>query len=672
MLQEIKDLQNGAVTQLFERMYRKKELTFRAPTGSGKTRMMGDLMNRVLHKEDDVVFLVSSLSKGDLARQNYESFLACVQDSTFPNLNPYLISSEVSNEESLFIPTDYNVYVLPRDLFKKQSKLMAGPMVNFLNQLTEGSLFGGQNKRIYLIKDECHQATNNLDAISNKYFDKILNFSATPNLKRGQAPDVQITDEEAVQAKLIKQVEFCDDTDTVEDAICKFEEIQTQYTSLSVNPCLIIQISNKDKAEEEWQQIHKVLDKVEHQQLKWMLIVDNAKMCDTNDDLKKLPVSRWKDYAKRNTSSIDIIVFKMTISEGWDIPRACMLYQVRDTQSKQLDEQVMGRVRRNPRLTDFETLTEEQKQLATTAWVWGIPPESAKKTLQVSLWQDGTDIQQSIALKTIYLKSLTTRKDFDINRFLENSKSNIVNDNIFILYQQLQNCDTEIQELCYQYAQDDPAKWYKFMGNIGEIRKAYNEYIVDYDQSMAVSDETHSFPVRSYYIDNDTHSRVKGWIWRKQEGNSYSFDSEAEIDWVDILQDAAEEYGAKLEEKDLIGTNTCYLWGKNFLPGSEIRYEYYSQGIHSSYPDFIMKDHKGTIHLFEVKSVNLSNSQNIDSEEYKNKIRALKDCYLACSKKLSGYIFYLPVLEHRVWQITRYKDGIEDTITKEQFIDSLK
>ncbi len=672
MLQEIKDLQNGAVTQLFERMYRKKELTFRAPTGSGKTRMMGDLMNRVLQKENDVVFLVSSLSKGDLARQNYESFLACVQDGTFPYLNPYLISSGVSDEASLFIPADYNVYVLPRDLFKKHGKLMAGPMVNFLNQLTDGSLFGGQNKHIYLIKDECHQATNNLDAISNKYFDKILNFSATPNLKRGQSPDVQITDEEAVQAKLIKQVEFGDDTDTVEDAIQKFKEIRTRYTSLSVNPCLIIQISNKDKAEEEWQQIHKVLDKVEHQQLKWMLIVDNAKMCDTNDDLKKLPVSRWKDYAKRNTSSIDIIVFKMTISEGWDIPRACMLYQVRDTQSKQLDEQVMGRVRRNPRLTDFETLTEEQKQLATTAWVWGIPPESTKKTLQVSLWRDGTDIQQSIALKTIYLKGLTTHKDFDINQFLENSKSNVVNSNIFTLYQQLQNCDTEIQYLCYQYVKNDPEKWYMFMSKIGEIRKAYNEYIVDYDQSMEVSAETHSFPVRSYYIDNDNHNKVKGWIWRKQEGNSFSFDSEAESDWVDILQDAAEEYGAKLEEKDLIGKNTCYLWGKNFLPGSEIRYEYYLQGIHSSYPDFVMKDHKGTIHLFEVKSINLSNSQNINSEEYKNKICALKDCYLACSKKLSGYIFYLPVLKNETWQITRYKNGIEDTITKEQFIASLK
>jgi len=76
----------------------------------------------------------------------------------------------------------------------------------------------------------------------------------------------------------------------------------------------------------------------------------------------------------------------MVITEGWDIPRACMLYQVRDTQSKQLDEQVMGRVRRNPRLLDFETLCEKAQQLAMTAWVWGIASDEQRKVFGVKLW----------------------------------------------------------------------------------------------------------------------------------------------------------------------------------------------------------------------------------------------------------------------------------------------
>ena len=114
-----------------------------------------------------------------------------------------------------------------------------------------------------------------------------------------------------------------------------------------------------------------------------------------------------------------------------------------------------------------------------------------------------------------------------------------------------------------------------------------------------------------------------------------------------------------------------YLWGKNFLPNSEIKFEYYQNGIHSSYPDFVMKDKKGRIHLFEVKSVNVSNAAQFDSDEYKGKILALKECYKQCSK-LTNYNFYLPVLKEEVWQITKISNGNEETITKEKFLDSLK
>ena len=48
MLQEAIDLQQNAVAELVNKIKVKKEITFRAPTGSGKTRMMADFMNRVI------------------------------------------------------------------------------------------------------------------------------------------------------------------------------------------------------------------------------------------------------------------------------------------------------------------------------------------------------------------------------------------------------------------------------------------------------------------------------------------------------------------------------------------------------------------------------------------------------------------------------------------------
>lgn len=695
MLQEIIELQNRAVTDLVLKIQGQKEVTFRAPTGSGKTYMMSDLMNRILGKDQDVVFLVSTLSKGGLAEQNYDKFVDYSTNGYFKNLKPYLINTQITSEERLYIPDDYNVYILPRDLYKEGGILMQGGMDNFLQRITS-NLFGkGLNKKIYVIKDECHQATNNLDTLSTSYFDKIINFSATPNLKRGQNPDVQITDEEAVQAKLIKRIELGDDNETVEDAILKFEEIKKDYRNLlGVNPCLIIQISNKEKAEEEINNgILPILDKPEHQDLKWMIIVDNEKKGNnkrkadhsrkTNDSVgKSLPIKRWKEYAKRSTSTIDIIIFKMVISEGWDIPRACMLYQIRDTKSTQLDEQVMGRVRRNPRLLDFESLTSEAQQLATTAWVWGIIPEEHKKTYVVNLVGNKTTASQ-IQIRTTRLKPLTEKDKFNVETFLNKQRHKIVHSSIFHLYRKLYGHDDLIR-LCYNYSSNG-TDWFHFMDHFDEIKDNYERYICDYNESMEVlHDETGkeklvSFPLTSLYTDNDNYLRISDWVWKRKGGHErFSFDSQAEQEWADILKEISHDSFKSVDifnaEPDLfnedIKNKKLFLWGKNYPYNSEIKFEYYLNGTHESYPDFILKDKNDKIHLFEVKSLNIKKGSQINNVEYEIKVQALKQCYKNCSR-LTNQIFYLPIQKDDSWQIIRFVNGEETTIDIETFKDSL-
>ena len=697
MLKEAIELQQNAVNKLVELIDQKDELTFRAPTGSGKTYMMADFMNRVLADNDNVIFLVSTLSKGNLAQQNFDKFQEYRDKGKFKNLKPYIISNEISGEETLFIPTDYNVYVLPRDLYKKGGRLMQGAMDNFLQVMTNNKWFGGKEKKIYLIKDECHVATNNLDTLSNDYFSKILNFSATPKLNRRQIPDVEITDEEAVNAKLIKYIELGKDEENVGVAINKFEEIKDQYRDLlGVNPCLIIQLSNKDKADYELNNIvFPELNKNEHQDLKWMLIVDKEDKCDTNDTFKakKLPVSRWKDYAKLNSSTIDIIIFKMVISEGWDIPRACMLYQIRNSQSKQLDEQVIGRVRRNPRLLDFENLTEEAKKLAMTSWVWGIIPDKSKKIRNVKLYDEKEDFINNIKIKTTIIKDLTNKVDFDVTQYLNNNAGYDHYMSIFEMYRKLENTDNEIKKICYNYS-DNYQKWWKFNENIDKIINENKKYECDYHTSMSLrtnEDGTEiisSFPIESMYVDNGNYVNINDWVWRRNDGSDkFSFDSEAEREWASILKDLSVSHIKKIktgkinpkkgmitiygEEPDRLEENEKYLWGKNYIPNSDIKFEYYLDGVHSSYPDFLLVDKNNKIHLFEVKSVNFSSLENtkFDSESYKRKVDELKKCYLIASH-LTGQIFYLPVLRNDVWHITKLEDGNEYNLTKDQFINS--
>ena len=669
MLAEARLLQQNAVNQLVQLAETEQKLfVFRAPTGSGKTFMMADFMNRMLSKMDNLVFLISTRSKARLDRQNYDKFCEYRDKGFFPNLNPYLINTNISGEERLFIPSGYNIYILPSDLNKKGGKLMQGALTNFFINTT--SELYGENKTIYLIKDECHIATKNLD-ISQSYFAKSFYFSATPKLDKGQIPDVIIKDEDAENAKLIKTVEWGDEQDTLEQAIQKYQEIKDDYVNkLGVNPCLMVQISNSVKGKEELHEIFSVLGR--HTDLKWMLILDeNKQQCDTNDSIKnKLPVSKWKEFAKDNGSTINVIIFKIAISEGWDIPRACMLYQIRDTKSKQLDDQVMGRVKRNPRLIDYETLPQDAQKLTETAWIWGIKPKDCKKSFRVNL-KENFNISSNFKIRTTTLKPLTQKEYFNLSEFLESQKSKPAHSGIFDIHRKLQSMDGQTKTMIYEYA-DSFQKWWKAADYLDSIEKESNKYYADYEQSMQECKETVSLPLDTYYTDNGNYQNIAEWLWKRKDGHDkFSFDSEAEREWATILKDACSTHIGYLEEESLLeDKRKVYLWGKNYLPNSPIKFEYYMGSVLNSYPDFIMKDRQGRIHIFEVKSVNKSGNMVIDETLYNEKIAELKKCYKQASR-ITRQIFYLPTMQGENWQITRFKNGTEDTISREEFIKSI-
>lgn len=691
MLAEIKELQTAAVNRLIDLIeHRQKDTyTFRAPTGSGKTYMMAAFMDKMLQKYKDVIFLVSSLSKSDLAKQNYDKFCEYRDQLWFPRLNPYLINSEIASEERLYIPKDYNVYLLPRDLYKEKSRLMAGPMLSFLAEMKYA-----ERKSIIWIKDECHIATRNLDAISAVYFDCIINFSATPNLRRGQHPDVEITDSEAENCKLIKTITWGDDDSTIEDALLKFQEIKADYRNLlNVNPCLIIQISNKNRADEELQgEILPALRK--HPDLKWMLIVNDPKECDTNDffRVKNLPVIKWKGYARNDLSGIDVIIFKLVISEGWDIPRACMLYQARNSRSKQLDEQVVGRIRRNPRLLDFETLSTDAQHLAMSAWVWGVSPEERGKALAVRLHDDKRDIQNNIKVKTTVINQLADKKAFNLEDFLSRQKLVLSHKSIFELNRQIQAVDSSVKQLVYDNA-PTYSKWWEIAEHVQEIAKESDQYRCDYEQSMQVGAEV-TFADQSYYFVTDKYVTISNWVWRRKDGaEKFAFDSAAEKDWADILKEISSTsiesvhtgkkkgiqphpdqislFGGEAPGYMAENEKEILLWGKNYVPESMIKFEYYLGALHSSYPDFIMKDKYGRVHIFEVKSVNQSSSTALDSNLYISKVAELKKCYQQASK-LTGQYFYLPIQREDIWTITMFENGNERNLTIDQFRTFIK
>ena len=176
--------------------------------------------------------------------------------------------------------------------------------------------------------------------------------------------------------------------------------------------------------------------------------------------------------------------------------------------------------------------------------------------------------------------------------------------------------------------------------------------------------------------------------------DKFSFESEAEREWVDILKELAKDdntAGDRVATRKLVGkknpnagrTNLLgetepefigeskyiYMWGKNYVGNSSIKFEYYMGALHSSYPDFVMKDSFGRIHIFEVKSVNISSNMvgGFENNIYKSKVEELKKAYKQASK-LTDQIFYLPIMREDTWRIYQYMGGDEKIMSKEEFI----
>mgnify|MGYP004642072123 FL=1 len=688
MLDDVKNLQERAISELVQSLSEKDDVVFKAPTGSGKTFIMARVMDEVISKDDNVVFIVSSLSKANLAQQNYDKFNEYLELGLVQHLNPHLISSETSCESALYIPSVNNVYVLPQALYKAKSKLKGQQA--FLKLLLEIKNHG---RVLYLIKDESHVATNNLDELKS-FFTKIINISATPKKK----PDVEISEQDAVNVCLIKRVQYCSSADYGDDdfsvdslqykellkALDYLKECKKDYLEKSnINPCLIIQISNKDLGEKQFNVIERALGLSEYKDLKWVGYAKDPKVCQTNDQMIKTSPQKWEKYCKPNDSTIDVIIFKMAITEGWDIPRANMLFQIRDSKSKQLDVQVLGRVRRNPRIMDFEKITDEkERRLFTTAYVWGIKDNSSEqKSVDVTLKgsvPDGNriknEIQEEIKVKITKLADLNdTQSNFDIDTFLKEKQAPESCKSIFELYNELTKSSNRIQVECKRYMfssyDDEYSKYFVFVNNLSEIKSKVKTILSSDSSSIEVvknslgKDLEVSLPYNSLYFQNKKYSLqdVKG-VWNNgSDMREFTFDSDSEKKWLyKMLQDFSIKKISLDEEKDIL------LVGKNYLQNSEIKYEYYADGSHFSYPDFVLKDKYDRIFLFEVKSMNISSSLQIDTKVYQEKVEILKDLYSKVSSKVEHY-FCLPILNGKSWTVHCYYKGVHYELKEDQF-----
>ncbi|PPE05089.1 type III restriction protein res subunit [Entomoplasma ellychniae] len=650
---EIEKLQLFAINKIEQTLDVKNIVTFKSPTGSGKTIMLCKLINSMISKNSELIFLVSSLSKSELALQNHETFFNFSVDN--PLIKPFYINSETSEEASLQIPCEYNVYSLPTNLYNKHGKLFKGILESFLNNIKL------KGKKIILIRDECHIETTNLSKL-NHFFDKILNISATPQTTKFLI-DVEISEYDAERFGLIKQVKEMGNggIEEFELAIKHFISVKEKYIkTFNINPCMIVQISNEDKGSYEWKTIKKILNNPQFN-LHWMYLATNIKDYDTNDKIKNISNSnkkiKWKKYARNNNSQIDVIISKMVITEGWDIPRACMLFQLRDTKSKSLTEQIVGRVRRNPILKNWNDYVDNKNDyfFALQSWVWGDLSKVNRNFKRVYLKKDLIKVQTTSLQKIIQVHS---DHQFDIRNFAIQNQPLILEQNIFKLYKLWQKMDYDLNKQAWNVIKNFN-DWKLLSNSTDRIIQENRRILKDYEKTMFVN-KISGLQQESYFEITKQKLTIKDSLWRvidnyfdDNDDSEICFDSEAEKKFAIILS---------------LTKNT--VWARNFYPNSTINFEYINITKTKSYPDFILKDKNNLNHIFEVKSFNLSNEQKIDILAYKEKISDLAECYLFASKK-TNQTFYIPILIGNLWEIRKFSKGVEHIIDDKKLIEEL-
>lgn len=370
--------QTNAVNACIEHLQNNKEFRLQSPTGSGKTFIISQIIDKYLEDETlnsyPTSFLFVAPSIGSLDYQGYEkiySYLArdwakgysCEYIGTSKNKSTSVSKSYLQNIDYLKPNT---CYFIGWQMFKKGTRITEidsekNDIYKVISNTKE------RNIKVVLIIDEAHrELTSTKDDINTKntILDSLdpykeIRVSATLEQVKEEV-DYKITyddvrEEAAIKENVIiseinsnlKNIDQYDEEEQlILSAIEKQKEIKEAYfkNKININPLILIQIPDnvvidKDIKTEEHllNKINNILEKHNYEKgYNYAIWLD------------KLKTNKNKQEISNNNSKIEILIFKTAIATGWDIPRANILVRIREAKTKAFNIQTLGRILRNP------------------------------------------------------------------------------------------------------------------------------------------------------------------------------------------------------------------------------------------------------------------------------------------------------------------------------------
>lgn len=406
-------IQEHAVKSIIDKYDQKiKSIYFKAPTGCGKTFIICNVISRLIKRIKNcgktVCFICATISDGDLPKQmlnnfnEYQNYLNELDGYTF--LSQYHQSPSIDNKNQC----ECNCYISPLEngvlIFGKSS---FGRKRIFNQENTIGKLINEIKMRHYqliYIRDEAHigadennshiknikNETQNFEQLMKNNADFIIKMTATPeaseenSLVEIKEQDLNRPTDDKYLIKISEELNphFDEDIDEFtffKKGINHFKDtVMKSYKDdkdlKDIRPACLIQIDNEPTDVNKRKQWSELLIKIEnymHDELNLQFseyFSKNDSITNTNQQLsgryKTLKEPNDPYSLSKNNSLYDCIIFKVAIATGWNIPRACMIIQLRSLTSQKLKTQTLGRIKRNP----LKTLANNENAMKYYIW----------------------------------------------------------------------------------------------------------------------------------------------------------------------------------------------------------------------------------------------------------------------------------------------------------------
>ncbi len=657
------------------------KVDFKAPTGSGKTLMASAVISKMINDNqgDNFIFIIATISASELPKQFERKINEYRADLDYSNFEVEYIESPSASKSAKRCDSDAKiklvknkVYIFGKATFGKgRIYTEQGVIKDFINEAKQ------QGYKIVYIRDEAHiggrgdGVDKNFETLMHKNADYILRMTATFDTKDSSINRVELTEDELNDyiknenkwlvknnVIVVNEKEYTDEK-LLDKSIETFKQVQDEYKQLEeqnvfIRPAMLIQVDDESKTNMERQEtfentLKMIKTKLSNAGLSWVQYFGNDNKDNSNVDNDDFTLEK----ITRNNDTTDVIIFKIGPATGWDIPRACMLVQLRNVCSTALSIQTVGRIKRNPypnlkknvTTMKYYINTNEKDALSNfTMYDYKVKEKYKNEKLLVirlkNKQKDGyvpnkekvknemKEFLQRNKNAILQLKNSLFIEDEKTKKlYYKNVKDKIdIKDNITLLKVlksklcNLSCCEkfvlSSIDKDRYEDMFDGKIKYESLLlilltNYLNEIRKMYSKHLTQnieykFEEEVIKPDTYHSF----YSLDKNTN-------FSKEIDDNYAFDIEknGKAENEQIL-DSKNENVVWKEIKSVFNENkNIKLWCKNQRTGN-ICVEYYDDNkqVRKSYFDFIIKFNNEAYLYLEVKGSGSSDINETKTE----------------------------------------------------------